>query len=289
MFAKLFDASKDIYSLINRYLSDDDKKVIFIAITKTDLINWIEVDGTPTDEHSLKESNSINYYLRVFRRVYSKTFIKKSIWSNYKFSIYCAKHNYVKLLKYWYEFHVRNKQICLWSADTLAVAAKYGNLDIIKYAHAQGCRNDPSVISNAVYSNIDVVEWLCVNKFTIGEYAYFKAGCKGDIEIVECLEKYMDIYTPTSHLEEVIWGAVKSNQTKLLKYLWTESTNNYYKTLIDDTQLYNHICTEAIECEHLDVLKLLYELKGYMPIRFLNNAPKLSNKEIIDWFHKINS
>lgn len=280
MLAKLFDTSKDIYGLIDRYLDINDKKVIFITLCRYDLIDLSSHNTSPTDELYLSLYDDLIYYSREKEKLYSDEFIEKSMWSDIKFSMYCAKYNHVKLLKYWYEFHVRNHSICSWGPETLNTAAKYGNLEILKYAISELCPYDIALCNYAAkYNKLNVLHWLMKLNIPFDDDTFYYAAYVNNLEMVKYLASTTNNinYNGTGYYgyqESIILGGIVGDHVDIIKYMVEE----YNST----PEILRSMCEESAVRDSINVIKYLYSL-NYMIDDIYTIAKTHNSYKIIKW------
>ena len=131
------------------------------------------------------------------------------------FSSHVARTNKLELLKW-----AREEKKCCWSDVTTIVAAKYGNLEMLKYCVANECPVD---------------EWTCANAAESGH--------------LECL-KYLHQEAKAPWDNKTATWAASNGHLHILEYLVERKYKKYYKDA----------CTCAARCGHLDCLKFLREV-----------------------------
>lgn len=177
-----------------------------------------------------------------------------------------AINNSLESLKYLYE-NFNDKQ--LWGTTTTRYAASYGNIDILKYLHKNGCPWDWKTCKYAVET--DCLECL--------EYAH-KNGCLWNEDVmntaiqygsINCI-KYLDLNNCPTEYNSVIVAA-RFGKVEVLKYIVsrnlfvekdlaakilfendkTDFEEKYLKPMLIS------IAKKSIEKGHLDCLKEIYD------------------------------
>ena len=131
------------------------------------------------------------------------------------FSSQVARTNKLELLKW-----AREEKKCYWSVVTTIIAAKYGNLEMLKYCVANECPVD---------------EWTCANAAQSGH--------------LECL-KYLHQEAKAPWDNNTATWAASNGHLHILEYLVERKYKKYYKDA----------CTRAARCGRLDCLKFLHEV-----------------------------
>ena len=88
-----------------------------------------------------------------------------------------------------------------WSSGVMNASAKYGNIELLEYAHAQGCEFTANTIDVAAYhGQLEAIQWLHSRGCPIGPKATVKAAAQGRQAALTWLILHPTCLHPTSYI-----------------------------------------------------------------------------------------
>ena len=165
----------------------------------------------------------------------------KSLWSGYlwnetSFCLQVAKTNKLELLKW-----IREEKKCEWNGGTICVAARQGNLEVVKYCVANECPIDEFACENAAENGqLECLKYLHEEaKAPWDSWTALRAAENGHLHILEYLvERKYDKYD-----EDVCEYAAKNGHLDCLKYLHETAKWPWYSEAVREAHL-----TDQTEC-----------------------------------------
>ena len=184
---------RDLWDLI---VNNDDIcfKHILPRLNRTDLKFLYEVNG---ETRKLVKRSSRTWELKKTFKVYEMSSIStlelawenKSLWSGYLWNetSFCwrvAETNKLELLKW-----AREEKKCEWNERTINMAARQGNLEMVKYCVANECPIDErACASAALHGHLEVLKYLREEaKAPWDSSTAARAAEKGHLHILEYL------------------------------------------------------------------------------------------------------
>jgi hypothetical protein len=137
---------------------------------------------------------------------------KPSEWRETWFCVKVAETNKLELLKW-----IREEKKCEWDYRTINVAARQGNLEMVKYCVANECPiNEEACVLAAENGQLECLKYLREEvKLPWDSYTALRAARNGHLHILEYLvERKFDKYS-----ELACWGAAMNGHLNCLKYL----------------------------------------------------------------------
>lgn len=167
----------------------------------------------------------------------------------YTIKTLCLGYIQFKDLKYWNELK-KNKP---WNSDVCVVASEYGDFDLVKYLHKNGCSWDQRVPQYAVKNgHLEILQYCIQNGCKIKDDTWIEAAKRKDTIFLRYLCEYPGLTRNLFYSEKhkIMNSAAGSGNFEGLSYLYS-----IWERMFSDT-----FC--AALSGRLDILQYVYERRG---------------------------